>query len=98
MHGVPRTKLQDYVEGKVMHGVNPGPRPYLQPGEEKEISCFLTEVATVGYGRTKKQVKFLAEMVAKDKGVLQLTPKNKDGKVSDGWFRRLMQRQKTITL
>ena len=43
-------------------------------------------------------MKFLAEMVAKDKGVLQSTPKNKAGKVSDGWFRRFMQRQKTITL
>ena len=81
-----------------MHGVNPGPQPYLQPDEEKELSCFLTEVAAVGYGRTKKQVKFLAEMVAKDKGVLRSTPKNKAGKVSDGWFRRFMQRQKAITL
>ena len=62
-------------------------QPYLHPGEEKELSCFLTEVAAVGYGRTKKQVKFLAEMVAKDKGVLRSTPKNKAGKVSDGWFR-----------
>ena len=70
-----------------MHGVNPGPQPYLQPDEERELSCFLTEVAAVGYGRTKKQVKFLAEMVAKDKGDLQSTPKNKAGKVSDGWFR-----------
>ena len=52
----------------------------------------------VGYGRTKKQVKFLVEMVAKDNGVLRSTPKNKAGKVSDGWFRQFMQRQKTITL
>ena len=63
LHGVPRTTLQDRVKGKVMHGVNPGPHPYLHPGEEKELSCFLTEVAAVGYGRTKKQVKFLPEML-----------------------------------
>ena len=86
------------VKGKVMHGVNPGLQPYLQPSEEKELSCFFTEVAAAGYGRTKKQVKFLAEMVAKDKGVLRSTTKNKAGKVSDGWFRQFMQRQKTITL
>ena len=98
LHGVPRTTLQDRVKGKVMHGVNPGPQLYLQPDEEKELSCFLTEVAAVGYRRTQKQVKFLAKIVAKDKSVLRSTPKNKDGKVSDGWFRRFMQRQKTITL
>ena len=84
LHGAPRTTLQDCVKGKVMH--------------EKELSCFLMEVAAVGYGRTKKQVKFLVEMVAKDKGVLRSTTKNKAGKVSDGWFRQFMQRQKTITI
>ena len=50
------------------------------------------EVAAVGYGRTKKQVKFLPEMVAKDKGVLRSTSKHKADKVSDGWFRGFMQR------
>ena len=45
------------------------------------------EVAAVGYGRTKKQVKLLVEMVARDKGVLRSTTRNKGGKVSDGWFR-----------
>jgi len=98
VHGVLRTTLQDRVKGKVIHGVNPGPQPYLQPAEEKELSCFLTEVAAVGYRRTKKQVKLLTEMVARDKGVLRSTSRNKGGKVSDGWFRRFMNRQKTITL
>lgn len=87
LHGVPRTTLQDRVKGKVMHGVNPGSKSYLQPAEEKELSCFLIEVAAAGYERTKKQVKFLVEMVAKDKGVLQSTSKNKAGKVFGGWFR-----------
>jgi len=60
------------MKGKVTHGVNPGPQPYLQPAEEKELSCicFPTEVASVGYGRIKKEVKHLTEMVAKDKCVL----------------------------
>ena len=54
-------------------------------------SCFLTEVTTVGYGRTKKQVKFLVEMVAKDKGVLRSTTKDKAGKV---WFMQSMHPSK----
>ena len=81
LHGVPRTTPQDRVKGKVLHGVNPGPKP----AEEKELLCFFTEVATVGYGRTKKQVKLLAQMVAKDKRVLRMGSKNQ-GKVSDGCF------------
>jgi len=60
--------------------------------EEKELSCFPTEVASVGYGRIKKEVKHLAEMVAKDKCVLRLTSKNLSGKISNGWFRQFMQR------
>ena len=63
LHCVLKTTLQNRVKGKVMHGVNPGPKPYLQQAEEKELSCFLTKVAAVGYGITKKQVKFLLEIL-----------------------------------
>ena len=41
--------------------------------------------------RTKNQAKFLVEMVAKDKGVLRSTTKNKAGKV---WFMQFMQPSK----
>lgn len=67
LHGIPRITLQDHVKGRVTHGVNPGHQPYLQLAQEKELSCFLMEVASVGYGRTKKEVKHLAKMGAKDK-------------------------------
>ena len=29
LHGVPRQTLQDRISGKVRHGDNPGPRPFL---------------------------------------------------------------------
>lgn len=50
-------------------GLTQGLQPYLQPVKEKELSCFPLE--------QKKQVKFLAEVVAKDKGVIRLTTKNR---------------------
>ena len=50
-HGVPRTTLQHRVRGKVVYGVNPRPRPYLEPAEEKELSQFLVDVAQAGYGK-----------------------------------------------
>ena len=48
-YGVPRSTLQDRVLGKVVHGRNPGPKPYLVPAEENELSQFLVDVAQVGY-------------------------------------------------
>ena len=70
-YGVPRTTLQDRVVGKVVHGKNPDPKPYLVPAEEKELSQFLVDVAEAGYGKTQQQVMSIAESVARDKGVLK---------------------------
>ena len=66
--GVPRQTLSDRVNGKVVHGTNPGPKPFLSAVEEKELSNFLVDVAKAGYGKTRKQIMGLAESVARDKG------------------------------
>jgi len=79
-HGVPRTTLQDRVHGKVTHWARPGPRPYLAPAEEKELSMFIVEVAKAGYGKTRKQIKAIAENVAVEKGTIR------SKKHSNGWF------------
>ena len=67
-HGIPRSTLQDRVHGKVTHGAQPGPRPYLAPAEEKELAMFIVDVAKAGYGKTRKQIKAIAENVAVEKG------------------------------
>ena len=36
--GVPRSTLHDRVSRRVVHGVKPGPKPYLDEPEEKELS------------------------------------------------------------
>ena len=66
--GVPRQTLGDRVSGKIVHGTNPGPKPFLTSVEEKELSSFLVDVAKAGYGKTRKQIMGLAESVARDKG------------------------------
>ena len=81
LHGVPRTTLQDRVKGRVKHGDKPGPNTYLTPAEEEELASFLMEVARVGYGKTRREVKLLVEAVAREKGVLR------GERISDGWFR-----------
>ena len=70
-HDVPRQTLQDCVYGRVVHGSKPGPNPYLSQTEEKELSSFLVDVAKAGYGKSRKQVKRIAESVACEKGSLE---------------------------
>ena len=41
------------VSGKVQHGKNPSPVPYLTSNEEKELSDHLLSSAEVGYGKKK---------------------------------------------
>ena len=65
-HGIPRQTLNDRVSGRVVHGTKPGPRPYLSSQEEKELSNF--DVAKAGYGKSRRQIKGLAEAVVRDKG------------------------------
>ena len=45
----------------VIHGTNPGAKPYLNKTEENELSEFITTVGKIGYGKTHKQIKSIAE-------------------------------------
>lgn len=91
-HGVPRTTLQDRHLGRVVHGVKPGPKSYLTCTEERELGEFVEVVGQIGYGKTRKQIKNIAESVARDKGVLR------SNRISDGWFRRFLERQPQLCL
>ena len=91
--GVPRQTLCDRVSGKVVHGTNPGPKPFLTSVEEKELSNFIVDVAKAGYGKTRKQIMGLADSVAQDKR--RMTGQKK---ITDGWFRRFMMRQSQLSL
>jgi len=46
---VPRTTLQDRSSGRVIHGINPVPRPHLEKTEETELAEFLQTKAEVGF-------------------------------------------------
>lgn len=70
-HGVPRSTLNDCISGRVVHCTKPGPRPYLSPHEESNLSEFLQAVGQVGYPKTRREVKSIAESVAREKGVLK---------------------------
>ena len=55
-YGVPQQTLHDRISGRVKHGSNPGPRPYLSKTEEKDLADFLSETAKAGYGKSREQV------------------------------------------
>ena len=92
VHGVPKTSLHNRIKGRVVHGVKPGPKPYLSVEEETELAEFAIEAASVGCGQTRKQIMTIAENVAKDKGILR-----KD-RISQGWYEKFMKRQTYLSI
>ena len=62
LHSVPRSTLRDHTSGRVQHGRKPGPSPYLSNAEEKELSSFVTDVAKAGYGKSRREIKQIAEV------------------------------------
>ena len=92
LHGVPRSTLKDRLSGRVQHGVNPGPKPYLSKEEESELADHLIHVANLGYGKTCRDVKCLVERYAIQKKVL------KGSAISNGWWQRFLQRNPNLKL
>ena len=83
-HGIPKSTLKYRLSGRIVHGTNPGYRPYLNRQEE---------AALVGYGKTRRQVKCLVGRVAEEKGTLK-----ENSKVSYGWWRRFLSRHPNLSL
>ena len=80
LHGVPHSTLKDRLSGRVVHGTNPGPKPYLTRNEEMELSTHLIQAASIGLGKTRRDVKCIVGSYAKSKGIL------KGSTVSNGWW------------
>ena len=91
-HGVPKTTLYDRISGKVIHGVNPGPRPYLSNEEEKELGSYLKQCSKIGCGKTRRDVFAIVQNTASDKGVLRTS------QVSSGWWRSFLKRNEDLSL
>ena len=71
LHGVPCYTLQDRLTGRVMHGRNPGPKPYLSSKVERALADHLVKAADVGYGKNRTQVKAIVGEIAVEKKVLR---------------------------
>ena len=91
-YGVPRSTLKDRLSGRVKHSRKPGPQSYLDPEEEQGLVEHLINAAQKGYGKTRKEVKHIAESVACEK---KLVKKNK---ISNGWWRGFTERNPMLCL
>ena len=90
--GVPPSTLKDRLAGRVKHGTKPGPTPYLNPEEEKELVEFLVNCSKMGYGKTRGQVLKTVEVIAKEKEM------KFEGSVTDGWWRHFLKRWPNLAL
>ena len=68
-HGVPKTALHNHINGRVVHGINLGSKPYLNFIEEKELRSYLKH-AKNKYGKTR-DVLGLVQTEATEKMMLQ---------------------------
>ena len=82
-HGVPPSTLRDRINGRVVHGTKPGPRPYLSLDEEKELGSFLKSCANLGYSKTRRAVMHIVQSAVAEKGLLK--------ELSTGWCKRFLQ-------
>ena len=88
--GVPSTTRKDQMSGKVVHGSKPGRKRYLNDEEEDALANHLIEAASIGYGKTRAEVKSITEKFAIEKNILL-----KD-KVTDGWWHRFKETAEVI--
>ena len=92
-NGVPRTTLKGRLSGCVDHGDNPGPVSYLNREEEGELGVFLKKSASMGYGKSRKQVMVIAEAyVQHEKRALKAV------QITQGWWRQFLKQQKDLSL
>ena len=92
VHGVSHSTLKDRLKSRVTHGTKPGPPPYLDSREEKELVDYLSDTAKTGFGKTRQQIKCIAESVAKEKGILR------SNHTLNGCWRRFLARQPKLAL
>ena len=108
LHGVPPSTLKDRLSGRVTHGRKPGPKPYLNKQEEKDLTDHLVLAAKVGYGKTRRDVMNLVETYVNSKPLQIEAQKTVNGPsqieakkpvaISNGWWFKFKRRNPLLSL
>ena len=94
LHGVPRSTLKDRLSGRVVHGRNPGPEPYLNVEEEQELAGHLINASNIGYGKTRQEVLNIVERYVERKEHTSL----RSSTVTHGWWQKFLKRNPSLSL
>ena len=81
VHGVPHSTWKDRRKSGVTYGTKPRPHTCLNFREEKELVDNLLNAAKTGFGKMRQQIKYIAENIAKEKGILS------SNHISNWWLR-----------
>ena len=90
-YNIPKSTLQDRLNGKVLPGATSGPERYLSPEEENELAKFVMHCAKIGYARTRKQVLAIVEAAVQKK-------RGPTATVSPGWWYSFLSRHSELTM
>lgn len=91
IHGVPRTTLNDHVIGKVLPGSKCGAPTVLSVSEEQDLVDFLIKSASVGCGRTRKEVIDIVSSMLSRRD-------QKPRSVTNGWWAKFIKRHPVLSL
>ena len=94
VHEVPRTTLQDHVSGRVTHGHNPGPKPYLNIVAESELTSHLIDASNIGYGKTRREDFSIVERYVKQKKDVKL----RSATITHSWWQKFLKRNPSLSL
>ncbi|KAK3747130.1 hypothetical protein QZH41_004409 [Actinostola sp. cb2023] len=89
---VPRSSLNDRIQGRVLHGSKSSPEKMLTSDEEK-LAKYLIFASNQGYGKSKEIILFMATSIAKKR------TKNIQGNcLSEKWWRGFLNRHPELSL
>lgn len=89
VYGIPRTTLNDHKLGKVRPGALPGRPTLLSTKEEEDLVNFLVESASIGYGRTRRDVLNIVSRMAQQRGIKKA--------VTTGWWNKFICRHPVLS-
>lgn len=92
--GIPKTTLLDKLRGQTPLDTPLGANPVLTFAEEEELADWALQMAAIGYGQTRSQIKL------KVKAILDADGRDnpfKDNMPGHDWFSRFMQRHPQIS-
>ncbi|XP_030834211.1 uncharacterized protein LOC105440922 [Strongylocentrotus purpuratus] len=94
-YGVPKSTLHDKLSHKSPFVSKQGPKPYLTRAEEEVICTWAIQMARIGMGQTKDDIKNVVKQTLDKDGRPNPFPNNKPG---DTWFSGFLKRNPRLSL